>query len=136
MLNLNAMSVQENGFAFDQLDAVARQLCKQVSVLRGDHDVDAVQQGRQRRIAAQLDRKRGGAALHATIPKRLFAQRLAGYGAGQQARAADLRLALDYACAKAGLGRLYRGFLTRGTGAYANQIEFSRLHYMPAKLST
>ena len=44
-------------FAANQFDAVALQLRQQILVLRGDDRIDAVQQRRQRRIAAQLDRQ-------------------------------------------------------------------------------
>jgi hypothetical protein len=42
----------------------------------------------------------------------MFAQRLAGNGARQQARSADLRFPLDDGGVETGLGRLDRGFLT------------------------
>ena len=57
MQNLDAMRVQESTFAANQFDAVALELRQQILVLRGNHRIDAVQQSRQRRIAAQLDRQ-------------------------------------------------------------------------------
>ncbi len=55
MQNLDAMRLQEGAFAANQFDAVALELRQQILVLRGNDRVDAVQQGRQGRIAAQFD---------------------------------------------------------------------------------
>ena len=61
MLHFDAMRVQEDAFAANQIDAIALKLRQQIFVLRGNDHIDAVQQSRQRRIAAQLDRQ---GALH------------------------------------------------------------------------
>src|SRR5277367_6904919 len=95
VLHLEAMSVQEYAAPANQLDAVAIELREKISVLRGNDGIDTVQQRRQWRIAAQFHGQCGGVAAHAAIAQRLFAQRLAGDGAGKQARAAHLGLALD-----------------------------------------
>ena len=112
-LYLDAVRIQKDAAAADQLHTVARKLRLKVPVLSADDDIDAVQQGGQRRIAAQLDRQRRCAALHAAVAQRLFAQRLAGDGARQQARAADLRFSLDDRGLESGLGGLNRRFLAR-----------------------
>ena len=57
MLDLDAMRVQEAAFAANQFNAVALQLRQEIFVLRGDDGIDAVQQRRQRRVAAQLHRQ-------------------------------------------------------------------------------
>jgi hypothetical protein len=126
-LHLDAIVAEQYSSAADQRDLIARYLCMEITVLRSNHGIDALQQCRQGCIAAQFNREGRGVSPHASVSQRLLAQCFAGNGAGKQARASNLRLSFDDSRAKTRLGGLNCGLLTRRSRPETDQIKIGLL---------